>query len=157
MVPDISLICRGASDGIRGVWLVAFKQLGEARERREGRRGILLPVRDGFPGRINGLVPLMFIVVTIEAEEFPVAAVWWIVVVVVVFVVNRELAQPFAVELAPAVRADPGKEFECLLARGLFPLRPVVRCHARLEVNRDVIGTYSTTRREQNPDSVASV
>jgi hypothetical protein len=75
---------------------------------------------------------------------------------VMVFMMDGELTQFLAVKFAPAVGADPGKEFECLLARGLFPLRPVVRCHARLEVNRNVIGIYSTARREQNPVSVAS-
>jgi hypothetical protein len=54
------------------------------------------------------------------------------------------------------VGADPRKKFECLLAKGLFPLRPVVRCHARLEVNSDVIRIYSTARRTRNPVSVPS-
>lgn len=48
---------------------------------------------------------------------------------IVVFMMNCELAQFLAVKFAPAVGADPGKEFECLLAGGLFPLRPVARCH----------------------------
>jgi hypothetical protein len=74
---------------------------------------------------------------------------------VVVLMMDGELAQLLAVKLSAAVGADPGKEFECLLARGLFPLRPVVRYHARLEVNRDVIRVYSTARRERNPNSVA--
>ena len=74
---------------------------------------------------------------------------------VVVLMMNGELAQFLAVKFAPAVGADPGKEFECLLARGLFPLRPVVRYHARLEVNRELIRIYSTARRERNPVTVA--
>ena len=75
---------------------------------------------------------------------------------VVVLMMDGELAEFLAVKLAPAVGADPGKEFECLLARGLFPLRPVVRCHARLEVNSDSIRLYSTAGRERNPVSVPS-
>ncbi len=75
---------------------------------------------------------------------------------VMVLMVDGELAQFFAVKFAPAVGADPGEEFERLFARGLFPLRPVVRCHARPEVNRDLIKTYSTARHERNPVSVAS-
>lgn len=75
---------------------------------------------------------------------------------VVVFMMNCELAQFPAVKFAPAVGADPRKEFECLLARGLFPLRTVARCHARLEMNSDLIRLYSTAGRERNPVSVAS-
>ncbi len=75
---------------------------------------------------------------------------------VVVFMMNCELAQFLAVKFAPAVGADPGKEFECLLARGLFPLRPIARCHARLEMDSDLIHFYSTAGRERNPVFVAS-
>ena len=75
---------------------------------------------------------------------------------VVVFMMNCELAQFLAVKFAPAVGADPGKEFERLLARGLFPLRPVAQCHARLELNSDLIYFYSTAGRERNPVSVVS-
>lgn len=75
---------------------------------------------------------------------------------IVVFMMNCELAQFLAVKFAPAVGADPGKEFECPLARGLFPLRPVAQCHARLEMNSDLLRLYSTAGRERNPVSVAS-
>ena len=75
---------------------------------------------------------------------------------VVVFMMNCELAQFLAVKFAPAVGANPGKEFERLLARGLFPLRPIARCHARLEMDSDLIRPYSIAGRERNPLSVAS-
>jgi hypothetical protein len=51
----------------------------------------------------------MLIVVTVEAKQLPVAAVRRIVVMVVVFVMNRELAQLFAVKLASAVSTNPGE------------------------------------------------
>ena len=73
---------------------------------------------------------------------------------VVVFMMDGELAQFFAVEFPPAVGADPWKEFECLLAKGLFPLRTVARCHASLEINSDLIRLYFTAGRERNLDSV---
>lgn len=65
---------------------------------------------------------------------------------VVVLMMDGELAQSLAVEFAPAVGADPGKEFEGLLAKGLFPLRSVIRCHVSLELNSDVIRIYFTAR-----------
>jgi len=110
---------------------------------------------NSLSGRINGLIPLMLIVVTIETEQFPIASVGRIILMVVVLMMDGELAEFLAVKFAPAVGADPGEELERLFARGLFPLRPVVLCHARLEVNRDLINIYSTARRERNPVSVA--
>lgn len=85
------------------------------------------------------LVSLMLIVVAIEAKEFPVTAVWRIVVVVVVFVVNRELAQPLAVEFASAVRADPRKEFERLFTKGLFSSYNISLSHTSLAVGGDLV------------------
>ena len=78
-------------------------------EGREGRRLVLLPARRRFIRRINCLIPLVLIVVTVETEQLPVAPVGWIIVVVVVLVVDRELAQLLAVKFASAVRTDPRK------------------------------------------------
>ena len=66
------------------------------------------------------LVPLVLIVVTVETEQFPVASVRRIIIVVVVFVMNRELAQLFAIKFSSAMRTDPGKHFERLLSIGLL-------------------------------------
>jgi hypothetical protein len=51
----------------------------------------------------------MLIVVTVEAEQLPVAAVRRIVVMVVVLVMDCELVQLLPVELAPTVGTDPGE------------------------------------------------
>jgi hypothetical protein len=51
----------------------------------------------------------MFVVVTVETEQLPVAPVGRIVVVVVVLVVDCELAQFLAVKFPSAVPTDPWK------------------------------------------------
>ena len=56
-------------------------------------------------------ITLMFVVVAIEAQQLPVAAVGGVVVVVVVAVVNGEFGDVFAGEFALAAAADPGVEF----------------------------------------------
>jgi hypothetical protein len=86
----------------------------------------------------------MLIIMAVEAEELPIAAVGRIVVVVVVLVMDRKLAQFFAVKFASAVGADPGKESERLLAEGLFPLKVIPRCHASLAVGSDSVQRDST-------------
>ena len=76
----------------------------------EGCEGaIRLAVRRRFICPAADLIALMLIVVTIEAEQLPVAAVRGIVVMVVVLVVDRELAQFLAVKFAPAVGTNPGE------------------------------------------------
>src|SRR5690606_2913203 len=70
---------------------------------------------------------LMLVVVAIEAQKLPVAAVRRVVVVVVVLVVDREFPQDFAGEGASAPRAHVGKQGQglvavVLLAKGLVPL-----------------------------------
>jgi len=61
----------------------------------------------------------MLIVMAVDAQQLPVAAVGRIVFVVVVLVVDREIAQRLAAELAPAPAADPGIDFERFLPIGL--------------------------------------
>jgi hypothetical protein len=51
----------------------------------------------------------MLIVVTVEAQQLPVAPVRGIVVMVVVFVMDRELAEPPPVKFASTVGTDPGE------------------------------------------------
>ena len=58
----------------------------------------------------------MLVLVAVDAEQFPVAAIQRIVVVVVVFVVHGQLAQAHTRKLACASPADPGKQFERALA-----------------------------------------
>lgn len=58
----------------------------------------------------------VLVVVAIQAQQFPIAAVRGIVVVVVVFVVHRQLAQARAGKFAAAAPAYPRKQFERPLA-----------------------------------------
>ena len=87
--------------------MVALEQVREMGEGRESRRAILLSARRRFIRRISCLISLVFIVVTVETEQLPVAPIGGIVVMVVVLVMDRELAQLLAVKFAPAVRTDP--------------------------------------------------
>ena len=60
--------------------------------------------------------PLMFVVMTVQAQQFPVAAIGWVVVVVVVAVMDGQLVQVAAVEFARATTTDPGIELQGLLS-----------------------------------------
>lgn len=57
---------------------------------------------------------------------------------IMVLVMEGELAQLLSVKFAAAVGTDPRKEFECLLASGLFPMRLMARRHVHLGVEGDV-------------------
>ena len=67
----------------------------------------------------------MFIVVTVETQQLPIAAVPRIIVVVVVLVMDRELTKLFAIKFASAPGTDPRVNLECSLPIGLFALLPV--------------------------------
>jgi hypothetical protein len=108
-------------------------------KRREGRRALLRPAHWRLNRRVRYLIPLMLIVVTIEAEQLPVAPVWGIVVVVVVLVMDCELAQLFAAKFASAMCTDPWKHFEGLLSIGLLQLSLGTPCHASLEEDGDAL------------------
>ena len=54
----------------------------------------------------------MLLLVTIQTQEFPVAAIRGVVVVIVIPVMDRELANVFAAELARALRAHGRKQFQ---------------------------------------------
>lgn len=53
----------------------------------------------------------MLIVVTINTQQLPVAAIGGIIVMIVVAVVNGQLLQVFCIELARAATAYPGIHF----------------------------------------------
>ena len=63
--------------------------------------------RSRFVRPASDLIALMLIVVTVETEQLPVAAVRRIVVMVMVLVMDCELVQLLPVELAPTVGTDP--------------------------------------------------
>src|SRR6476659_74074 len=64
----------------------------------------------------------VLVVVTVQAQQFPVAAIRRIVVMVVVPMMDRQLAQIGAREFASAPAADPRIYPERLLAVSLFAL-----------------------------------
>jgi hypothetical protein len=82
-------------------------------------------------------MPRMFIVVTVETQQFPVAPVGWIVVVVVVLVMDRQFTQLCAAKFPSAPCTDPGIQLERLRPIGLLPLIPVV---PRLSNNLVLLG-----------------
>lgn len=108
---------------------LALEQVGEAGERGECRWAILLLDRRRDINWVSDLIPLVLIVVTVEAEQLPVASVRRIVIVVVILVMDRELVQLFTIEFASAVRTDPRKYFECMFSMALVPLRLAAPCH----------------------------
>lgn len=59
---------------------------------------------------------LVLVVVAVDAEQFPVAAIVRVVVVVVVAVVHRQFAQVGGGEFAGAAAADPRVDFQGALA-----------------------------------------
>ena len=94
----------------------------------KGRRLIALPTGRWFTSCISDLIPLVLIVVTVKAEQLPVASIGWIVIVIVVFVMDRELTELFTAEFASAPPTDPGIHLERLPPIGLLPLIPVAQC-----------------------------
>ena len=63
----------------------------------------------------------MLIVVTIETQQFPVAAVGWIVIVVVVLVVYRKFTKLFARKFSSTTCAYPRINLECSFPISLLP------------------------------------
>lgn len=92
-------------------------------KRRKGRRLFLLTSPWCVTRRVGYQIALMFIVMTIETEQLPVAAIWGIVVMVVVFVMDGELVQLFTVKFSSAVRTNPWKKFEGNGSIRLFVMR----------------------------------
>src|SRR6266542_6656871 len=66
---------------------------------------------------------LMFVVMAVQTQQFPVAAIGWVVVVIVVPMMNGQLTKVGAREFAAAATADPRVDLECLLSVALFALR----------------------------------
>ena len=70
----------------------------------------------------------MFVVVAVQTEQFPVAAVGWIVVMVVIPVMYGEFAQFFAAEFPAAPAADPWIHFKGLFSVSFFALAAALPC-----------------------------
>lgn len=69
-------------------------------------------------------IACVFIVVTVQAKQLPVATVWGIVVMIVIAVMDCELMQVLPGKLALASPTNPGVHLECLFPVILFPLLP---------------------------------
>ena len=79
-------------------------------------------------------LPLMFIVMAVQAEKLPVAAVGRIVGVIVVAVMNRQFTQVGAGEFPRAAPADPRIEFQ-----RLFPVALAARFGAAASIGEDAV------------------
>jgi hypothetical protein len=88
-------------------------------------------------------LPLVFIVVAIKAQQFPVAAIGRVVVVVVVSMMHRQLAQVGMREFAGTTAADPRIDLEGALPIALFALLGVAArvSHQPVEFAR-VVGIH---------------
>ena len=73
-------------------------------------------------------LPLVFVVMVVQAQQFPVAAIGRVVVVIVVPVMNSQLAKVGVCEFAAAATADPRIDLERLLSVTLFALCSSTAC-----------------------------
>src|SRR4051812_45496055 len=64
--------------------------------------------------------PLVFVVMAVQAQQFPVAAIGRVVVVIVIPVMNGQLTKVHGCEFAAATTADPWVDLERKLSVGLF-------------------------------------
>jgi hypothetical protein len=70
----------------------------------------------------------MLVIVAIQAEQFPVAAIGRVVVMIVVLVMDRQLAQARTGKLAATSPTNPWEQFKCLLAISGCALIAVPAC-----------------------------
>lgn len=86
---------------------LAAEEFLEICERRMGRgdAGLAFACITRVAGRFQS--PLVLVVVAVDAQQLPVAAIGWIVVVIVVAVMDRQLAQVGPCEFTAATTADP--------------------------------------------------
>jgi len=138
------------------------RQVGERGVSGAGGRGV------PFEGRMRGLeLALVLVVVAVQAEQFPVAAVRRIVVVIVVPVVDGELVDVGVIELARAAAADPREHLQglaaiALLARvarlpgiGHDPVEAgLVGVHGLAGGHRSILAGFGRPWEEGTPESV---
>lgn len=94
-----------------------FEFISQCREGGVAQRGAL-HLSGGTVGTAILLHPAgMLVIVAVDAEQFPVAAVGGIVVVVVVDMVHGEFAELFSFEFTGAASAHQREQFQ-----GLFPV-----------------------------------
>ena len=76
-----------------------------------GNRLFLLPP-PGLIVRFLVQIPGVLLVMALETQQFPIAAVRWIVVVVVILMMDCKLAQSFACEFTAAPSTDVGENLQ---------------------------------------------
>ncbi len=89
----------------------------------------------------------VFVVVAVQAEQFPIAAVRRVVVVIVIAVMHGELLQVFASKLTRAAAADPRVNFERLLAVAEFAALALAQGFGNHSVG---VGAFSFVARHVN-------
>ncbi len=117
------LACRKIGDS--GYNLFLFLQQG--RKGGEGtvtRCGATVITGPDLTVGIGHAVPFMLIVMTVEAEQFPVAAVGRIIIMVMILVVHREFVELLSTELTGAPGAYPREHLEGLLTIPHLALLP---------------------------------
>ena len=70
----------------------------------------------------------MLIIMAVNAQIFPIAAIGWIVVVIMILVMYGQFMKVLLIELAPAAAADPWMDLERLGAIALFSSVPGPDC-----------------------------
>lgn len=120
------LFCWTTSDNSWGGLALVSQHRLEVGKWRVGRRRSITVGARAVACRFQ--LPLMLVVVAVEAQQFPVAAVGRVVAMVVVAVMHGEFAQVGAHEFAGAAAADPGIDFQGLLAIALFAGFSVAAC-----------------------------
>ena len=64
----------------------------------------------------------VFILMTVDTKQFPVASVRWVIVVIMIAVMDGQFTQIGTVKVPAATATYPRKHFQRLLPIGLFPL-----------------------------------
>src|SRR5262249_52345100 len=82
--------------------------------------GIFICVCDG--------ISRMFVLVTVQAQEFPVTPIRWVVLVVVILMVYCEIAEFLPAELPATSRTNWRMNFQCLSPVTFFTLVPAQAC-----------------------------
>ena len=95
------------------------------------------------PPASNRLIQLtrMFVIVTVQTEQFPVAAIRRVVVVIMVFVMYRQFAQAHSGKLAAAPRTYPWKQFKRPLAIAGLTQFTLLACFGDDAIKSCVIGS----------------
>src|SRR5690606_39524775 len=98
------------------------EQIGQVSEGFEGFLRAQVVAGPGFGLVLVVGIARVLVVVAIQEEQLPVRAVFGVVVVVVVLVMDRQLAESLARELAGTTSVDPGVHLQRLFAITLFAL-----------------------------------